>query len=56
MFRRRSYETVFSNGESLEDTYNRVVRCYKKEIEPLLKSDKNILVVAHSNSLRALMM
>jgi 2,3-bisphosphoglycerate-dependent phosphoglycerate mutase len=33
-----------------------VVPYYKKEVEPLLKENKNILVVAHGNSLRALMM
>ncbi|WP_255515647.1 2,3-bisphosphoglycerate-dependent phosphoglycerate mutase [Flavobacterium sp. ZT3R18] len=44
------------NGESLADTYNRVVPYYKKEIEPKLKVGQNILVVAHGNSLRALIM
>lgn len=53
---RRSYETAPPNGESLKNTYDRVVPYYKKEIEPQLKADKNILIVAHGNSLRALMM
>ena len=53
---RRSYEVRPPDGESLEDTYNRIVPYYKKEIEPKLKSGKNILMVAHGNSLRALMM
>ena len=53
---RRSYDTAPPNGESLKDTYNRVIPYYKKEIEPQLKADKNILIVAHGNSLRALMM
>ena len=53
---RRSYEVRPPDGESLEDTYNRTVPYYKQEIEPKLKSGKNILIVAHGNSLRALMM
>lgn len=53
---RRSYSTRPPNGESLKDTYNRVIPYYKTVIEPQLKEDKNILVVAHGNSLRALMM
>lgn len=53
---RRSYDIAPPNGESLRDTYKRVVPYYKEAIEPQLKSDKNILIVAHGNSLRALMM
>ncbi|MFV8326467.1 2,3-bisphosphoglycerate-dependent phosphoglycerate mutase [Flavobacterium sp. ZS1P14] len=53
---RRSYEVRPPDGESLEDTYNRIVPYYKQEMEPKLKSGKNILIVAHGNSLRALMM
>ncbi len=53
---RRSYDTAPPNGESLKDTYNRVIPYYKTAIEPELKAEKNILVVAHGNSLRALMM
>ena len=53
---RRSYDTAPPNGESLKNTYNRVVPYYKTAIEPQLKADKNVLVVAHGNSLRALMM
>ncbi len=53
---RRSFAVKPPNGESLMDTYNRVVPYYKKEIEPQLNNNKNILIVAHGNSLRALMM
>ncbi len=53
---RRSYESRPPNGESLEDTFNRTVPFYKSEIEPRLKTDENILIVAHGNSLRALLM
>jgi 2,3-bisphosphoglycerate-dependent phosphoglycerate mutase len=53
---RRSYSIKPPNGESLEDTFNRTVPYYKLEIEPQLKAGKNVLIVAHGNSLRALMM
>jgi len=53
---RRSYETRPPDGESLEDTFNRTVPFYKQVIEPELRLQKNILIVAHGNSLRALMM
>ena len=53
---RRSYDVRPPGGESLEDTFNRTVPYYKLEIEPTLRSGVNILVVAHGNSLRALMM
>ena len=44
------------NGESLGATFQRVIVHYQHEIEPKLKDDENILIVAHGNSLRALMM
>ena len=53
---RRSYGTRPPDGESLEDTYNRTIPFYKRVIEPELKLQKNILIVAHGNSLRALVM
>lgn len=53
---RRSYEIAPPGGESLKNTYDRVIPYYLKEIEPKLKVEKNILIVAHGNSLRALMM
>jgi 2,3-bisphosphoglycerate-dependent phosphoglycerate mutase len=51
---RRSYETAPPNGESLKMTLERVLPYYHAKIEPELKSGKNILIVAHGNSLRAL--
>ena len=42
------------NSESLKNTFERVIPYYKKNIEPLLSSKKNILIAAHGNSLRAL--
>ena len=43
-------------GESLKDTFNRVVPYFKKKIKPLILSNKNILIVFHGNSCRALLM
>lgn len=53
---RRSYDVCPPGGESLLDTYNRVVPCYKAQIEPELKKGQNVLIVAHGNSLRSLKM
>jgi 2,3-bisphosphoglycerate-dependent phosphoglycerate mutase len=53
---RRSFSERPPGGESLADTAARVLPYYRQEIEPLLKKGENILVVAHGNSLRALMM
>ena len=53
---RRSYDIPPPGGESLKDTKERVLPYYKENIEPMLKDGKNILVVAHGNSLRALVM
>ncbi len=53
---RRSYDQPPPEGESLKDTAARVVPYYQKEIEPLARQGKNILIAAHGNSLRALVM
>ncbi|WP_278379906.1 2,3-bisphosphoglycerate-dependent phosphoglycerate mutase [Chryseobacterium arthrosphaerae] len=53
---RRSYDVVPPGGESLKDTYNRVIPYFEAQIVPPLRQDKNVLVVAHGNSLRALIM
>ncbi|MXV52065.1 2,3-bisphosphoglycerate-dependent phosphoglycerate mutase [Pedobacter sp. HMF7647] len=53
---RRSFDIAPPNGESLKDTQVRVLKYYHEEIEPHLRHGENILVVAHGNSLRALMM
>ena len=52
---RRSYDIPPPNGESLEDVVKRVSPYYTKEIKPLIFEGKNILIVAHGNSLRAIM-
>ena len=40
--------------ESLKDTYNRVIPFFENKIKPKLKDNKNIIIAAHGNSLRAL--
>ena len=52
---RRSYNTPPPNGESLKDVVERVSPYFKKNIKPLLEQNKNILIAAHGNSLRAMM-
>lgn len=53
---RRSYDTPPPGGESLKDTADRVLPYYDDRIKPLLLAGKNVLVAAHGNSLRALVM
>jgi 2,3-bisphosphoglycerate-dependent phosphoglycerate mutase len=53
---RRSYDVAPPGGESLKDTADRVIVYFKEQIAPLLQKGKNILIVAHGNSLRALKM
>jgi len=53
---RRSYDICPPGGESLKTTAERVLPYYHTKIEPELKDGKNILIVAHGNSLRALIM
>ena len=50
---RRSYDIPPPGGESLKDTFNRVIPYFENKIQPLMK-DKNVLISAHGNSLRAL--
>lgn len=53
---RRSYDIAPPNGESLKDTAARVIPYFENEILPKLRIGKNILIAAHGNSLRALIM
>jgi len=53
---RRSYDIPPPGGESLKDTRDRVLPYYNEVIWPDYKSGKNIIVAAHGNSLRALVM
>jgi len=52
---RRSFDCPIPNGESLKMVYERSVPFFLKEILPLLQEGQNVLVVAHGNSLRAIM-
>ena len=52
---RRSYDISPPNGESLKDVVNRVSPYFNKKIRPLILDNKNVLIVAHGNSLRAIM-
>lgn len=51
---RRGWDVPIPEGETLKDVHARVVPYYEKNIKPLLMEGKNLLVVAHGNSLRAL--
>ncbi|MAF12686.1 2,3-bisphosphoglycerate-dependent phosphoglycerate mutase [Candidatus Poribacteria bacterium] len=53
---RRSFDVPPPNGESLKDTAARVLPYWSAHIEPDLKADKDVLIVAHGNSLRSLAM
>ena len=54
---RRGYSDQPPNGESLEDVVRRVTNCFEEVIKPAIQSDENenILIAAHGNSLRALL-
>src|ERR1700733_3904979 len=53
---RRSYEIAPPGGESLKDTAARVLPYYIQEILPQVLKGDNVIVSAHGNSLRALVM
>ena len=53
---RRSFDIPPPGGESLKDTAERVIPYFRDKILPLLIEDNNILISAHGNSLRALVM
>lgn len=51
---RRAWDHPIPKGESLKMVYDRVVPFYLEKVLPLVKEGKNVLVVAHGNSLRGL--
>ncbi|MEO6111071.1 MAG: 2,3-bisphosphoglycerate-dependent phosphoglycerate mutase [Nitrospiraceae bacterium] len=53
---RRSYDVPPPGGESLKDTAERVLPYYEQTIKPYVLKGETILVAAHGNSLRALIM
>ena len=52
---RRSYDTPPPNGESLKNVVDRVSPYFTETIKPFILNKKNVLIVAHGNSLRAIM-
>ena len=52
---RRSYDTPPPNGESLKDVVDRVSPYFTDTIQPYILNKKNVLIAAHGNSLRAIM-
>ena len=53
---RRSYDIAPPNGESLKDTAARTLPYFEKHIRPALEAGENVLVAAHGNSLRSIVM
>lgn len=53
---RRSYDTPPPGGESLKDTAERVLPYFSANIMPEVLAGKNVIVAAHGNSLRAIIM
>ncbi len=53
---RRSYDVRPPNGESLKDTAERTLPYFSSKILPLAAQGQNVLVCAHGNSLRAIVM
>jgi 2,3-bisphosphoglycerate-dependent phosphoglycerate mutase len=53
---RRSYDIPPPNGESLKDTAARTLPYFNEHIVPDIKAGKNVLVAAHGNSLRSIVM
>ena len=53
---RRSYDVPPPGGESLKDTAERAVPYFRKRILPKVIAGENVIVSAHGNSLRAIIM
>jgi 2,3-bisphosphoglycerate-dependent phosphoglycerate mutase len=51
---RRNWDYPVPGGETLQDVYKRAVPFLQKEVLPLLQEGKNVLLVAHGNSIRSL--
>jgi 2,3-bisphosphoglycerate-dependent phosphoglycerate mutase len=47
-------KNLIPDAESLKDTFKRVILYYEKNILPVLKKEKNVIISAHGNSLRSL--
>jgi 2,3-bisphosphoglycerate-dependent phosphoglycerate mutase len=53
---RRSFDGAPPEGESLEMTAERAIPYFKERVMPYLKAGKNVLISAHGNSLRSIVM
>ena len=53
---RRSFDVPPPGGESLKNTAERVLPYFRSEILPKIEEGSNVLIAAHGNSLRALVM
>lgn len=51
---RRGWDYPIPHGESLKMVYERAIPCFLEKILPRVNEGKNVLVVAHGNSLRAI--
>lgn len=51
---RRGWDVPIPEGETLKDVYNRVLPHFKKEVLHRLRNGKNIMIVAHGNTHRAI--
>ena len=56
MIWRRSFDVPPPGGESLKDTAARVLPYWDRVIRPVVLSGKRVLIAAHGNSLRSLIM
>lgn len=52
---RRGWDEPIPGGETLKAVYERVQPFYINKVLPLLREGKNVLIIAHGNSLRSLM-
>ena len=53
---RRSFDVPPPGGESLKNTAERVLQYFRSDILPKIQEGSNVLIAAHGNSLRALVM
>lgn len=53
---RRSFDLAPPSGESLKDTCDRTIPYFRDIIMPEIKNGKNVIVAAHGNSLRSILM
>jgi 2,3-bisphosphoglycerate-dependent phosphoglycerate mutase len=53
---RRSFDIAPPGGESLQMTAERTLPFFENRIRPVLSDSKNVLIVAHGNSLRSIVM